>query len=318
MSEVRHAELGQRSIHRRIWAISVFLAVVVWYWIRAAISFDTFVTDVPILILHDEGWAVLDRSDETAEIRFRGSRGDVRDINRDQVQVVLDVRGQSAGGQRTVRIDASRVRAPAGVKAVYIRPESVLFSLDREAERQVPVKADLQGSIPEGYAVLQAICTPASVLLRGPMTRLEAVDVIRTAAVDLDGRVQSFRVRRPLLPPPGLTAARIDPDRVHVDVQVIEHSSIHTLERVPIGLLSDPDRPLPILEGPFEATVVLQGRAEVLRSLDASSIRVFIDTSRIRETGLMELPVDWKAPLGLRVTGVTPSSARVRIPSEKP
>ncbi|MDZ4200467.1 MAG: CdaR family protein, partial [Kiritimatiellia bacterium] len=197
MAEPEKKPPNENSVHQRIWILALFLSIVVWYGIRAAISFDTLVTDVPIEIQLDEGWTVLERSDETADVRFRGSRGDIRDLNRDQTRIVIDMRGRADAGQQTTRLDLSRIRAPSGVRAVSIRPETLSLSLDREGERQIAVRADLQGAPPEGYEAQQWICTPASVTLRGPMARLEAVDVIRTAVVDLDGRVQSFRVRRP-------------------------------------------------------------------------------------------------------------------------
>lgn len=305
---------GERARNWPLRGLAVFLAVVVWYAIRAAISHDTLVTDVPVEIHHDEGWAVLERSDETADIRFRGSRADVRDLIREHVRVVIDGRGQSQAGQKTVRIDPSSVRAPSGVRAISVRPETVTFSLDREGERQVPVRADLQGSLPDGYEVSQWSSTPASVLLRGPMTRVETVETIRTAPIELDGREQSFRVRRSLVPPPQLAAAKFDPDRVQVDVTILEeYTSSRVLEDVPLSLLTQPGGPAPVWIEPDRVTVTLQGRADVLRRLDASRVLAFVDASPLAESDEVELPVVIP-PIegGVRLVSVSPSFARVR------
>ena len=75
------------------------------------------------------------------------------------------------------------------------------------AELPIVVKADVQGTLPEGYEIENVVCSPAAVTVRGPSTKLETVEAVRTAPIDLEGRLQSFRIRKPLTPP---AAARND------------------------------------------------------------------------------------------------------------
>lgn len=49
---------------------SLLLALICWYAIQAAISFEAVVTDVPLTVKVNEGWAVLDRSDKTVDVLF--------------------------------------------------------------------------------------------------------------------------------------------------------------------------------------------------------------------------------------------------------
>jgi len=312
MAEGRHSDAVARTANRRIAVLALFLATVVWYAIRAVIRFDAVVSDIPIEILHDEGLAVLDLSDEVVDIRFRGSRSDVRELTREQVRIVIDVRGKPTMGQQTARIEAANVHAPAAVRAISIQPDILTFSLDREGERQIPVRVEYQGTLPDGYEVEQTLCTPASVEIRGPMTRLEAADVVRTAPVDLDGRVQTFRARRPLVAPPGLEASRLDPDRVQIEVAILEHAANHTVDAVPVLLLTPPVGPMPVLLSPKQVSVVLQGRADVLKNMDAGEIRAYVDCSTLSSEDEMELPIRIHLMSGVRLASVTPSSARIQ------
>jgi YbbR domain-containing protein len=313
MADPRPAYAEARASTRKIWLLAFFLAVIVWYAVRAATRFDTVVTDVPIEIQSDEGWAVLDRSAETANVRFQGSRSDVRDLDRSRVQIVIDARGQAAPGYRTVRIRTGDVRSSAPVRATLVRPDSLTFSLDREGERSIPVRVEYQGALPDGYEVDQTACSPATVTVRGPMQWLDAAEVIRTAPIDLDGRVQTFQVRRPLVAPQGLETVRMTPDRVQVEVSILEHAANHTVTGVPILLLTPPSVPAPELLSPGTVSVELQGRADVVRGLDAGRVRAFVDCAGALPSGEIELPVSVHVAPGVRLVSVKPSAVRVRF-----
>lgn len=313
MVDPRPVPAEARASNRKIWILAFFLAVIVWYAVRAATRFDAVVTDVPIEIQSDEGWAVLDRSAETATVRFQGSRNDVRDLDRERVQIVIDARGSAAPGHRTVRIRPSDVRVSAPVRATLVRPDSLTFSLDREGERTIPIRVEYQGALPDGYEVDRTVCTPAAVTVRGPMQWLEAAEVVRTAPIDLDGRVQGFQVRRPLVAPRGLETVRMTPDRVQVEVSILEHAAGHTVAGVPILLLTPTTGPAPELLFPGVVSVELQGRADSVRGLDASRVKAFVDCSGPLPAGEIELPVSVHVPPGVRLVSVKPSAVRVRV-----
>lgn len=318
MVDPRPAHADSRASNRKAWILAFFLAGIVWYAVQAATRFDAVVSAVPVEIQSDEGWAVLDRSIETVDIRFQGSRSDVRDLNREQVQIVIDARGQTTSGTRTVRIRTSDVRVSAPVRATVIRPDSLTFSLDREVERSIPVRVEYQGELPAGYEVDKTVCSPAAVTVRGPFQWLEDAEVVRTAPIDLDGRVQTFQVRRPLIAPHGLEAARMTPDRVQVEVSILEHAAIHTVAGIPILLLIPPVGPAPELLSPGVVSVELQGRADVVRGLDAGRVKAYVDCADALPPGEIELPVSVHVASGVRLVSVKPASVRVRIRGSVP
>jgi YbbR domain-containing protein len=241
----------------------------------------------------------------------------VRDLVREQIRIVIDAKGSSSAGHRTVRIRAANVRASAPVRPILIQPDTLTFSLDREGERQIPIRVEYQGALPDGYEVEKTVCTPVSVAVRGPMQWLEAAEVVRTASVDLDGRVQSFQVRRALVAPTGLETVRMIPDRVQVDVFILEHAASHTVAAVPVLLLMPPAGPAPILLSPSSVSVELQGRADVLRNLVAGRLRVYVDCTDPCPPGEIELPVSVHLTPGVRLVSVKPATARVRFPGEE-
>ena len=295
------------SKNRGLKALALLGAVVAWYGIREAISFELLVEDIPVRILHDEGWALLEGGEQTVDVRFRGARSDVRDLSRDQVDVAIDVRGRREPGPQTVRISPRDVRAPTGARPVLIRPEQVTFSLDRESEREVPVRVEVQGQVPDGFDVEQVASVPATVTLGGPSAQIDRVAFVRTVPVELDQRIQSFRVRRTLLPPEGTWTARIEPDRVQVEVTIREHAISREIAAVPVLALTRPGAPAP----PFEPAVVrvtLQGGQDQLRSLEPDAIRAYIEVRDPDAAPGRSLPIRVHAPAGIRAIEIEPAA----------
>jgi YbbR domain-containing protein len=293
-------------------ALSLLLGILVWYGIQEAISFEVVLTGVDIDVLVDPGWTVIEKSRGSADVVFRGSRSDIRALNRDEVRVVLDARNLTSPGTRTMAVSTDQVRAPPAIRPVTIRPASVSVSVDRESERVVPVRAELSGQPPEGYEAKGAVCLPASVRVIGGSMVLDRIQVVRTQPVELDGRAASFVVDRPLLMPPGPWAFRMEPDHVTVEVSIREHASVRTLSGVPIRILTQAGSKGPAEIVPASVAVTLQGRSEVLDGLGPEDLHAYIVCEALQEGSAYELPVQSRVPAGVRVTAVEPAAVTVR------
>lgn len=282
--------------------LSLFVAVLVWYGIRGAISFEAVLEDIPVRILCDEGWAVCEGAGQTVDVRFRGSRGDIRNMTPDQVLVTIDVRGESRPGQQVILLTPRHVKAPTGARPIHFRPEQVIFTLDREAKKEIPVTTELQGQLPDGFDIERVVCTPESVTVYAPSARLETLETIRTTPVDLDGRIQSFRLRRPLVP---VGAMRLEPDRVQVEVVIREHAFVREYEKVPVHVFLRPGQSAPPLS-PNEVTVELQGQPDILNGLDSESVRAYVLAPEPAIGVGRNVSVRVHVPAGIRVVRVTP------------
>ena len=293
-------------------AAALLLALIAWYAIQAVINFETLVPDVPITVQLDPGWAILDWSAKTADVLFRGSQEDIRYLNRDQVKVELDIRGKPVKGTLTVRLSPKNIRSPGAARPITVRPEQVTLRLDQEGEKQVPVKADLQGVPPEGYEVERIVCTPASVAVHGPKRRLDEIDVVRTAPIDLEGRSRSFKkLKMNLLQPSETWTARMTPSNVVVEVMIAERAATKELEDVAVTVLVPPGSRQRFEVWPQRVKVSIRGRAELLKDLNKEDVVAFVDCASLDAGASYELPVRVSAGPGLTASGVEPPTAKV-------
>ncbi len=288
-------------------------AVLLWYAIRAVTSFETNVQGVQLDVLLDPGWAVLDRSIDEVDVRFRGSPSDIRYLSRDQIRVEVDLRGQSLAGSRDVRLGPRRVRAPGGVRALSVDPAEITLSLDRESSREVAVKAEIVGSTPDGFEVQSVVCTPAQVVLQGPEGRLAGIQELKTGTIELEGRLRSFTLTRTVQSPSETWSARVEPDRVRVDVTIAERSTRKEVEKVPVQLLLRPDSPPIRLEAEGGVRLSLKGRSELLAGLSSSNLYAFVDCTAMQAGEVREIKLLANLPAGVELLGVEPAALKVEM-----
>jgi YbbR domain-containing protein len=303
--------LGMLLHNKGLKLLSLILAFITWHAIQDTISFETVISDVPLTFRADEGWAIMDRSTDTVDIHFTGSQEELRRLSADYVSLEVDVRGVE--GTSALSLAPTDVVAPSGVRAVYIRPEVVKVSLDRDAEKLVPVKAELQGSCPEGYGIEKALCVPSAVMVRGPKSRLDAIQSVRTQPVNLDGHVSSFRERVSVAAPSPTWEAEVEPERINVEITIIEQSARRVFEEVDVTALIRAGGSLDVDLSPARVSVTLQGPTEGLDRLELSDIRAYIDCTALEPAARYELPVRIDVPNGIRVVETDPDIVSVNI-----
>lgn len=307
-----------RSLARNKWAkiIALILAVIVWYAIQPSISFETVSGDVPVRVLVDPGWAVLEQSSGTVDVHFRGSREGIRYLSHEQVEIVVDIRGMAYEESITVPLDVRDVRAPTAVRPVFIRPSELTLSVDQEVDREVPVRVHIQGNPPEGYEVESVKTTPSVVIVSGPRQRLEAIEAIRTTPIDMEGRLQSFKLRVGLVPPSRTWTARMDPERVDVGITLVERSAAVALEEMRIKALFGARIWREVVLRPTHADVELVGRAELLEALTARDVQVYVDLAGLEPGVEHEVPVRVHVPPRVRLERVVPATVQVRVDND--
>jgi YbbR domain-containing protein len=307
--------LWQFVLHNKgLKAASLVLGFVTWYAIRSVINFETVVSDIPITIQVNPGWAILDRSATTVDVLFRGSQEDVRYLNRDQVTVEADIRGKPFAGALSVKLQPKNVQAPGAVRAVVIWPDEITLKLDQEDEKQVPVKADLQGAVPEGYEVDAVECTPASVLLQGPRQRLDEIESVRTAPIDLEDRVRSFKkLKMMVLSPSENWVGRVSPSNVVVEVTIAERSATREIQEVPVHMLVSPGLGPKLDIWPAKVNVLLKGLGESLKNLKSEDVQATVDCSALQAGASYDLPVRVHSSAGVTAVRVEPPTIKVTV-----
>jgi len=289
----------------------LLLAFAVWQAVRENTSFEVVVADIPVTVTAGDGRAVFDQSTDTVNIRFRGSRDDIRFISSDQVAVKIDVSQHTDRLRQTLKFSPRYVKAPSRAHAVQFEPSEITVTIDREVERVLPVKVVLEGELPHGIQMEQNICTPASVKVRGAERLLSELEQVRTVPVSLDGRYNSFKTHVAIA-----SAGQpwtVSSERVTADVSLAERVATQRIENNYVRPLLASDDTRVVKIRPEKVSVTLRGSPQRIADLNARDVYTYIDCTELIEPADYEVSVRADVPAGLQIDKIEPPAVQVTV-----
>jgi YbbR domain-containing protein len=93
--------------------------------------------------------------------------------------------------QQEYPLNASMIAVPPGAEVVKITPSKVTIKLERTAEATIDVHATVRGRTARGFRIARTEIEPATVLVRGPESLVEAAEAATTAPIDVSGLRES-------------------------------------------------------------------------------------------------------------------------------
>lgn len=294
--------------------VAVVAAIAVWYAIRAATSNSAIVRDIPLTIQPPPDWSVADCSARTVDVAFLGTRNDMRFLNRELVKATIDVRGRADHRAFTVTLGAAHINAPGGARVDFIRPATVTLRLDRTITKAVPVQVETLNVLPDGYEIENTVVTPATVELTGPVQLLENIEAVRTAPVNLDGRVRSLvQSRLPLALDDAWAGVQAEPATVTLDLGIHERSVSTVFPDLAIRPMLPAGRAVRVQLEPAAATVTLKGRPDAMKALLPGDVRLFVDILDLTGSAPEKLPVRAVLPDGITLVSTEPAIVAVQV-----
>ncbi len=317
MSKPQKKPTGVSAVWKRFthsWVLKLIclvLAFAVWQGIRESTSFEVVVADIPLIVTAGDGHAVLEQSSDVVSVRFRGSREDISYISRDQISVEVDISDRADRLRQTLKLIPRYVKTPSRAHPVGIYPSEIVVTTDREVERLLPVKAVFEGALPEGVQREKAVCTPASVRIRGAEQRLRDLELIRTVPIRLDGRYNSFKTHVAVaVNGQPWTAA---PERVSVEIELVERVATRQIENVQVRSLLASDNAQVVKIRPGKVDIILRGSPVRIESLTARDVYAYVDCTELTESAEYEVPVRVDVPTGVQVEKIEPAAVQVVV-----
>ena len=294
--------------------VSILAAIIVWYAIQAATSNASIITDIPLTIQPPPDWSVVDVSAKTVDVAFLGTRDDLRYLNRELIKATVDARAHADNSLFAIALGPANINAPGSARIDFIRPSVLTVRLDREITKQVPVKVETQNLLPDGYEIEKIVVTPARVELSGPEQRLADIESISTVPVDLDGRIRSINKRRlALVPGESMAGVQLNPPAVTLDLAIVERSVSTLFPDLSILPMLPPGRSIRADLDPEIATLTIKGRPELMKTLVAEDLRLFVDATEISGSAPAKLPIRAVLPNGIVLVRTEPAHATVRL-----
>jgi hypothetical protein len=290
------------------------LAFLAWQGIRSNIGFEVSVSNIVVDVDAPEGWAVWDKSVQKVNILFRGSREDIRYLNNEQLRVVIPIPEPERGREMVVRLKPKFLKNPtsANAKVVGFSPDVVVVKLDQESEKQLPVKAAVNGSLPEGLEIERMVSTPATVRVTGAKQVLDEMENIRTEPIELKNRQSTFKESVQINLPQS-SRLTIDPEWVTVEFTLEMRSSTTVLEKIPVRILCAPGERRTIDVQPRVINVTVKGQQQRLEQIRSVDVFAYVSCMELAESTGYDLPVVVDLPSGVQLVKTEPAAVHVQI-----
>ncbi|MBC7690147.1 MAG: hypothetical protein H7222_00110 [Methylotenera sp.] len=177
--------------------ISIIIAVVLWVVVLGSRNVEVS-KDIPLEIVTPSDLVTSNDVPEKITFRLAGPKAFLRAIlDRREEPIRVNLSGAKAG-LVTYRFFADNIRLPIGVKVISVNPTAILIKLEPQKKREVPVRVELRGVLPEGYKLVKTVVRPATVKIKGPESRVSSVSEVSTLPIDLSAIHQNLEETAPL------------------------------------------------------------------------------------------------------------------------
>ncbi len=304
----------RKNVQKEKWLLllCLILAFLAWQGIRKNIGFEVSVSNIEIKVELPDGWAVWEKSLNSVNILFRGSREDVRYLDNGQLKLIIPISDPTAGNEIHIRLLEKYLKNPTGAKVVRFSSPDIFVKLDQEGERLLPVKVTLEGSLPEGFEVERIICTPASIRVSGAEQVLREMQNIHTTPVKLSGRTSSFKENVPIALPQ-IGRISIDPISVSVDFTLVQHTSTQEFRDIPVHILSTSGEIRPIELQPNHIKITVKGQKQRIEQMQTADVFAYVNCAGLEESTGYDLPIVVSLPSGLSLIHTDPPTIHVNI-----
>jgi uncharacterized protein (TIGR00159 family) len=201
--------------------ITVSLALAAFFWSTLIIAQSEIlekVITIPVGYTASPPNLVL-VGDKQKEVRLHlaGAKSDFDSINPDQLNAKIDL-SKAVAGKQTFPITRENIKLSEDIKVVDLIPSSVELTLAEIEEREVFIKPQLVGKLPDRMKILSVEVVPEKVIVRSPVTEGKKIAVsLITTPIYLESVYNDTKLFCKIIAPPAVQPV----DKRWPDVEVV-------------------------------------------------------------------------------------------------
>jgi len=210
---------------------------------------------------------------QSVSVSVEAARSELPAIHPSLFQVVIDLEDASVGSL-DFEISGKALKIPDNVRVISISPNVLELTFEEVVEKTLPIKPVFVGKLSTGYVLEKVTMIPASLIVKGPVSVLSAIEQLETRAInienvssDIDLLVQIAFPNRvtPVEPKPEYYAAKILIGSEPINVRYLN---------IPIGIVN---QTYVTRINPKSFNVLLRGPRSIMEHFEKQDIQAFID-----------------------------------------
>jgi len=249
--------------------LSLAIAIVLWMLVTGQNQPVTAHVNVQLNFIRPPALEISNDPPRTVDVMLTGSRSKLDDLTSLDLVATVDISDQRAG-ERVLRLaDKAQITLPQGIKVDGFQPSAIPIRLEEMVDRQVVVEPKLEGKPDDGFEVYSVYANKSSVAVRGPASRVNALQKVATESVWLAGHKESFTAMNVALDVSDPKVDLLEP-MVSVVVEIGERRIEKNFSGVPVTTDSG-ER-----VQPATTSVTLLGVASFLEALKPEDLRIVL------------------------------------------
>jgi len=262
-----------RRIFLEDWSLkllSLAIAIVLWLLVTGQNEPVTAHLNVQLNFIRPPALEISNDPPRTVDVILTGSRNKLDDLTSLDLVATVDIADQRAG-ERVLRLaDRAQISLPQGIKVDGYQPSAIPISLEEIIERQVPVEPKLEGKPTDGFEVYGVSPNKGSVSVRGPASRVNALQKVFTEGIWVAGHKESFTASNVAIDVPDPKVDLREPV-VNVNVEIGECRIEKTFASVSVSAV-DGGKVQPAI-----TMVTVLGVASLVNSLKSEEVKIVLD-----------------------------------------
>ncbi len=261
--------------------LSLAIAIILWMLVTGQNQPVTAHVNVQLNFIRPQSLEISNDPPRTVDVMLTGSRNKLDDLTSLDLVATVDISDQRAG-ERVLRLaDKAKITLPQGIKVDGYQPSAIPVRLEEIVDRQVAIEPKLEGKPADGFEVYAVNLNKNSVAVRGPASRVNALQKIATESIWVAGHRDSFTASSVAFDVPDPKVDLLEP-MVSVTVEIGERRIEKTLSGVAVTT-ADGRR-----VQPATTSVTLLGIASYLEALKHEEIKIVLNGENLEPR--IELP----------------------------
>jgi YbbR domain-containing protein len=122
---------------------------------------------------------------QTVSISIEGQERMFKDLKKSNINAVIDL-SEAKTGKSFFTISRENIELPKMLTIRNIDPETVSLKIEEQMSKSVTVKPDIVGTPEKGYAIVEVISSPDSVVIEGPKSLIRKIRRVKTEPIDIN------------------------------------------------------------------------------------------------------------------------------------
>lgn len=284
------------------------VAFVLWLFVNAG-KRETQVLQFPIEFRNTPPNSVLVTRErvDTVTVKLNGPGALLASLDSRRAPIMIDLVDVQLGAEARIKIRDELIRVPRGVRIIDIEPSRIPIRLEEIRRATVPVRLTRAGETADGFKVTTVKLNPANVVVTGPASTVEALQVVETEPLDLNGA--NGPIQRPIALVRGEHLLSVTPERVMAQIAVEPVRTTRDFKRVAVEV-RNVDRPFQLR--PSHVNLTVRGPERAVQNLELDDGSVYVDAGQL---GVGEHTVEAAVnlPAGVEIVKREPASLNLQI-----